>query len=364
VPAGGQLLRVTEPPLAGVPPEQARRVRWVAPRLVAEVEYGSWTADNMLRHAVFKGVRDDRPPTDAVPEEPRADAATVPVPASVRLTHPDRLYWPDAGITKQGLAEFYAAIWDWIAPHVVDRPLSLVRCPEGVEGECFFQKHAWAGLHGSVTQARDGDEELLVIHDLEGLTSLVQAGVLEIHPWGATRHDLDRPDRLVFDLDPGEGIPWPEVIAAALEVRTRLKDIGLESFVKTSGGKGLHVVVPVRPEHSWDEAKDFTLRLAAGMAKDAPGRFTARLSKGGRKGRIFIDYLRNGRGATAVATYSTRARAGAPVSTPLGWEELTTEIRADHYRVGNLLHRLRHLPGDPWAGFAALAQSIPDLDRR
>jgi bifunctional non-homologous end joining protein LigD len=354
-----ELLRVTEPPLDGVPPEQARRVRWVAPRLVAEVEYGSWTTDNVLRHAVFKGVRDDKLPTDAVPEEPTATAAPASVPASVRLTHPDRLYWPDAGITKQGLAEFYAAIWDWIAPHMVNRPLSLVRCPEGIDGECFFQKHAWAGLHASVSRVRDRDEELLVIHDLEGLTSLVQAGILEIHPSGATVNDLDRPDRLVLDLDPGEGVPWDEVIAAALEVRARLKALGLESFVKTSGGKGLHVVVPVRPHVTWDEAKDFTLRLAAGMAKDAPRRFTARLGKGHRKGRIYIDYLRNARGATAVAAYSTRARLGAPVSTPLAWAELTTEVRADHYRVSNLLHRLRHLPGDPWEGFAALAQSIP-----
>jgi bifunctional non-homologous end joining protein LigD len=362
--------RVAAPSMEGIPPEDARKVRWVAPRLVTEVEYGSWTAGGVLRRAVFKGVRDDKPAAASAPEErPEVVTQTARVPASVRLTHPDRIYWPDAGVTKQGLAEFYAAIWDWIAPHVVDRPLSLVRCPEGIDGECFFQKHAWAGLHRSVTRVRDSEEELLVIRNLEGLTSLVQAGVLEIHPWGAIVNDPDRPDRVVFDLDPGEGVAWPEVIAAALEVRARLAAIKLESFVKTSGGKGLHVAVPVRPAHSWDEVNwdevnGFARRLAEDMAKEAPRRFTARLGKKGRSGRIFIDYLRNGRGATAVAAYSTRARSGAPVSTPLAWEELTPEVRADHYRVGNLLNRLRYLTSDPWEGFTTLAQSLPEHSSR
>jgi bifunctional non-homologous end joining protein LigD len=359
------VLRVAEPPLEGVPPEYAQKVRWVAPRLVAEVEYGSWTAGGVLRRAVFKGVRDDKPAAASAPEEkPEVVAEAAGLPASVRLTHPDRIYWPDAGITKQGLAEFYAAIWDWIAPHMVNRPLSLLRCPEGIEGECFFQKHAWAGVHRSVSRIRDREEELLFIHNLEGLTSLVQAGVLEIHPWGATVNDPDRPDRVVFDLDPGEGVAWPEVIAAALDVRSRLAAIELESFVKTSGGKGLHVVVPMHPKHSWDDVNGFARQLAENMAKEAPRRFTARLGKKGRLGRIFIDYLRNGRGATAVAAYSTRARLGAPVSTPLAWEELTPEVRADHYRVGNLLNRLRYLTSDPWEGFSTLAQSLPAHSRR
>jgi bifunctional non-homologous end joining protein LigD len=359
------LLRVAELPVSDVPTELTRRVRWVRPCLVAEVEYGSWTAGNVLRQAVFKGVRDDKPAPESVVRE-EADAAVLApsVPESVPLTHPDRVYWPDVGITKQGLAEFYATIWDWIAPHVANRPLSLLRCPDGSDGQCFFQKHAWAGVHESVSRVRDREEEVLVIHNLEGLTSLVQAGVLEIHPWGAAFTDLDRPDRLVFDLDPGDGVTWTEVIAAALEVRARLKTDGLESFVKTSGGKGLHIVVPVRPTHPWDEAKDFARRLAAAMAKDMPRRFTTRPGNTRRTGRIFVDYLRNARGATAIAAYSTRARPGAPVSTPLAWEELTPEIRADHYRVGNLLSRLRHLSGDPWEGFAALAQSLPSPARR
>jgi bifunctional non-homologous end joining protein LigD len=313
---------------------------------------------------VFKGVRDDKPaPENVVREEADAAVAAPSVPESVPLTHPDRVYWPDVGITKQGLAEFYATIWDWIAPHVVNRPLSLLRCPEGSDGQCFFQKHAWAGVHESVSHVRDREEEVLVIHNLEGLTSLVQAGVLEIHPWGAAIPDLDRPDRVVVDLDPGDGVTWTEVIAAALEVKARLKSDGLESFVKTSGGKGLHIVVPVRPTHPWDEVKDFARRLAAAMAKDMPRRFTTRPGNTRRTGRIFVDYLRNARGATAIAAYSTRARSGAPVSTPLAWEELTPEIRADHYRVGNLLSRLRHLAADPWEGFAALAQSIPTSRR-
>ena len=340
-----------------------RGVRWARPELVAEIEYRGWTHDNRLRHAAFKGLREDKDPREVVREdaasaEPLADAP--PALASAHLTHPDRILWEDEGLTKQGLAEFYAEIADWILPHVVDRPLSLLRCPSGSQKECFFQKRAWAGLDESlVRRVNVGDTEVLAIKDLRGLLALVQAGVLEIHPWGSMLRSVEKPDRIVFDLDPGEGVFWPSVVEGALDVRARLKDLGLESFVKTTGGKGLHVVVPLRPSADWNGVKAFAERVALAMAKDSPDRYTATLAKRAREGRIFIDYLRNTRGATAVAPYSTRARKGAPVSTPLAWEELSPDVPSNHYTVTNLAKRLKGLD-DPWARFFKVRQKLPD----
>jgi bifunctional non-homologous end joining protein LigD len=203
------------------------------------------------------------------------------------------------------------------------------------------------------------DEPMLVVDDIEGLLSLVQANVLEIHPWGSTLAELDRPDRLIFDLDPGEGVVWSDVVAAAIEVRERLRDaFKLESFVKTTGGKGLHVVVPLFPAVAWGPAKAFCKAFAEAMAADSPGRYLARMTKSARTGKIFIDYLRNGRGATAVAAYSTRAREGASVSTPLGWGELTQAIKSDHFRISNLGRRLASLQRDPWSDFFAVKQRL------
>lgn len=285
--------------------------------------------------------------------------------AGVELTHPDRILWGGQGLTKQGLAEFYAGIADLILPHVVRRPLSLVRCPSGTGKACFFQKHAWAGLHKAIREidVPGDDRKMLMIEDVAGLVALVQAGVLEIHPWGTSLGTLKRPDRLIFDLDPGEGADWADVVAAAREVRTRLADEGLESFVKTSGGKGLHVVVPVRPEAGWAEARAFTERIARAMAADNPRRYLATMAKAARAGRIFVDYLRNGQGATAVAPYSTRARPNAPVSTPLEWGELSEEIRGDRFTVANLASRLARLARDPWAGIGDIRQTVPPASR-
>jgi bifunctional non-homologous end joining protein LigD len=200
---------------------------------------------------------------------------------------------------------------------------------------------------------------MLAIYDLEGLIGLVQAGVLEIHPWGATVDDLEHPDRLIFDLDPGEGVAWEAVLAAAAETRQRLKDLGLESFVKTSGGKGLHVMVPIEPELEWDRVKAFTKTITDAMAADAPDRYVATMSKQLRRGKIYVDYLRNGRGATAVAPYSTRALPGAPVSTPLQWRELSKAIRPDHFNIDNLRQRLAFLKRDPWEGYFEIRQRLP-----
>jgi bifunctional non-homologous end joining protein LigD len=354
------------PPFAdALPAEASRRVRWVRPELVAEVEYRGWTADGLLRHASFKGLRDDKDPYEVVIERTgaAAEAPMVTDHGGIKLTHPDRVLWPDQGLTKQGLASFYAEIADWILPHVVDRPLALVRCPSGTEKACFFAKHPWAGMHEAVSRVCIGDEEAVAIHDMAGLMALVQAGVLEIHPWGASLPDAERPDRIVMDLDPDESVDFAAVIGAAREIRDRLAALGLESFVKTTGGKGLHVVAPLTPAAGWDEVKAFTAALAEAMERDSPGRYTRTMAKSARTGRIFVDYLRNGRGATAVAAYSTRARAGAPVAVPLGWEELSTTLTPGFFTVENLPTRLQHLQSDPWSEIWSLRQRLPTTRR-
>lgn len=362
-------LRRADAPFADkLPREAARDARFSEARLVCEVEFRGWTADGSLRHAVFKGLREDKSPEEVTREHPGggadapADGAGAVPPravAKVRLTHPDRVLWDDAGLTKQGLAEFYAEIAERVLPHVANRPLSLVRCPDGAAGTCFYQKHAFAGMDASVARIQVGDDEALAIQDIDGLMALVQASTLEIHPWGSTLDEPERPDRIVFDLDPDEGLGWADTLAAAVTVRERLLQAGLESLVKTTGGKGLHVVVPLVPRAGWAEVKAFAQGVAAGLARDMPERFTATLSKRARAGRLFIDYLRNGRGSTAIAAYSTRARAGAPVSTPVAWEELPTLAAANAYRVDNLLTRLDHLPIDPWRDIQRLARPLP-----
>lgn len=352
-----------------LPAAASRGVKWVRPELVAEVEFRGWTHDGMVRQGSFQGLREDKDPREVVRETAEQAAPTASPGAAIlekaHLTHPDRVLWEDEGITKLGLAEFYTEIADWILPHIVNRPLSLLRCPGGSQKECFFQKHAWAGLDEDLIQrVRVGEDEAVGIQDLSGLLALVQAGVLEIHPWGSTLKNPEKPDRLVFDLDPGEGVSWDAVVQGANDVRDYLQDLNLVSFVKTSGGKGLHVVVPLRPKASWDEAKAFAAGVAAAMTKANPGLYTDTMAKRARTGRIFIDYLRNGRGATAVAAYSTRARAGAPVSTPLAWEELPTIRSGNQYRIGNLAARLSHLQGDPWADFGGVDQVVPKAVRR
>jgi bifunctional non-homologous end joining protein LigD len=372
--AAEELFRLLDPQRVPAPSARvgadadARGVRWVAPRHVAEVEYRTWTSAGQLRHASFQGLREDKAAEDAVAEPApkpvakargRARAPAAPS-AAPKLTHPDRVYWEEAGVTKAGLADYYLAVWEWIAPHVAHRPLSLVRCPDGAGAKCFFQKHAWTGLDEVAVTVNDiGDDTALSIAGPEGLVALAQAGVLEIHPWGARIEDVERPDRLIFDLDPGEGVGFEEVERAAIDLRDRLAAMDLTTFVKTTGGKGLHVVLPIAPEQDWETAKAFTQSVAESMARDERGRFTAKLAKASRGGRIFVDYLRNGRGATAVAAFSPRARPGAPVSTPLAWDELGTGIGPAHFTVTTLFRRLEMLPRDPWEGFHAARQRLP-----
>jgi bifunctional non-homologous end joining protein LigD len=280
--------------------------------------------------------------------------------AHVHLSHPDRVYWVDVGVTKQQLAEYYAAIWDWIAPHIIHRPLAVVRCPEGTKGQCFFQKHVAAGITDTKLRRQvDAKEKDVIVADhVDDLVSLVQSGVLEIHVRGSTLERLEACDRLVFDLDPGDGVVWKDIVAAAGEVRDRMSGLKLESFVKLSGGKGLHVVVPIAGV-DWDTAKSFAQQIAFAMAADAPARYVAKATKSLREKRIFIDYLRNSREATSVAAYSTRARAGAPVSTPVTWNELSRTHSSDQFTVLNLDKRLRSLSADPWAEIARIKQSLP-----
>lgn len=354
------LKRPTSPFPDRLPSAAARNVRWVKPALVAEIELRGWTSDGMLRHAAFKGLREDKDPREVVREKAQAVSGSGRRQSpDLGLTHPDRVFWPDTGLTKQGLAEYYLEIADWILPHIVDRPLSLVRCPSGTEEACFFQKHAWSGMGKAVRRRTIAGDEIIFIEDLDGLIALVQSGVLEIHPWGSTLRSIEKPDRITIDLDPADDVPWTALIDAALEVRDRLSHLGLESFVKTTGGKGLHVVVPLKPKAGWDEVKAFAEMLARDMARDNPGRYVATMAKQARKDRIFIDYLRNGRGATAVAPYSTRARPGAPVSTPLAWHELSPSIRPNHFTVANLPTRLAHLKNDPWAELPEIGQVLP-----
>ena len=280
----------------------------------------------------------------------------------MHLTHPDRVYWPDAGITKRDLADYYAAVWDWIKPHIVGRALSLVRCPEGIDGEHFFQKHIAANIKSSPLRrvVAGKDHDVIAVETLDALLALVQSAALEIHVRGSRLDSLETCDRIVFDLDPGEGVAWQQMIAAARETRERLRAEKLESFVKLSGGKGVHVAVPIA-DADWDTAKRFAQRIATAMSADSPKLYLATMTKALRKGRVFVDYFRNSREATAVAPYSTRARPGAPVSAPVGWERLVRTAGGNDFTVRDIT---KHLRDDAWAEIGKVRQKLPAEPKR
>jgi bifunctional non-homologous end joining protein LigD len=288
--------------------------------------------------------------------------------AGVRVTSPGRILFSELGLTKEALARYYDAVSEWILPDLKNRPLSLVRCPQGPDEGCFFQKHidkAWSSeIERATVPESDGEGTYAVANSAAALVGLVQKGVIELHVMGATTRALDKPDRVVFDLDPDAGVPWREVIAATRLTRDVLEGAGLETFLKTSGGKGLHVVVPLAPRHDWDEVKEFARAVAQKLADDAPKRFTAKMAKSERTGRIFIDWLRNAPGATTVAAYSVRARKGAPVSTPLHWDELGPRMRTGAYHAGNVVRRLQGLHSDPWKAFRRKSQSLSAAVKR
>ncbi len=312
------------------------------------------------------------------PETNEADHPSVSAPArdgsitfeGVRLTHPGRVLYPEQQITKLALADYYYAIRDWALAELRNRPLSLVRCPEGQGKECFYQKHATPAVpevigRVEIPEGAGADPGIYTfVKDLPGLIAMVQMGVLEIHPWGSTVAKLETPDRITFDLDPDVGLPWERVTEAAIEMREALLGIGLKSFPKTTGGKGLHVVVPIAPKLEWDPVKEFSKWVAERFVVAYPDRFTSNMAKRARTGRIFIDYLRNGRGATAIGAYSPRARPGAPVATPLFWEEVENGVTPDRFTVVTVPARLARLGSDPWAEMRTLRQSISARVRR
>jgi len=372
-------IKTAAPPISGAAGRE-KSVVWVKPDLVAEVEFRSWTADGNIRHASFQGLREDKPaeevvaetarsgqdagksePGEAPPRTNRAATTKARGKSSVNLSNPAKMLWPEAGLTKIGLLEHYERVWPRMERFVVNRPLALVRAPDGVGGgQRFFQKHASPGMPEAVYRAYDPEdkEELLYIKDFNGLSALVQLGVVEIHLWGAAMDALDTPDQIVFDLDPDEGLGVEEVRKATLEVGDRLEQIGLPHLVKTSGGKGFHVVVPLKPKADWATVKTFAHDFAKAMEQSDPRRYTATLSKSARKGRIFIDYLRNARGATTVAPYSTRAKPKATVSVPITWQEVEQGIGPDHFTVDGkpLAEALRK--ADPWADYEKLRRAL------
>ncbi len=352
----------------------SRGVRWATPRLVGEVSFTEWTADGRLRHPSFLGLREDKPASDVVRErgpapaasrsssEPAGDGAAV---AGVALTHPDKVLWPGQGVTKRALAAYYEAVAERMLPFVAERPLMLLRCPEGHGKACFFQKHLGEetppGLRGVEIAERGGRKAYVAIdpaRGLEGLVSLVQRGVLEIHGWGSRADRVTAPDRVVFDLDPAPDVPFPRVVEAALEIRRRLKALGLASFAKTTGGKGLHVEAPLARVHDWRQVSEFARGIARALEAEEPDRYVSQASKAKRRGRIFVDWLRNARGATAVAPYSTRARPGATVATPLAWDEVKKGLRPERFTVETVPARVARRR-DPWAGYHRLAQRLP-----
>jgi DNA ligase D len=281
----------------------------------------------------------------------------------VRLTSPDKILWHEQGITKGELADYYVEIADFMLPHVAGRPVTMVRCPTGAEKKCFYQRHAASGVLEQLKEVTipGFDEPYLYIEDVAGLIAMVQMGTLEIHPWGVRIEAPDRPDRIIFDLDPDEALGFADVVSAAIEVRQRLGALGLASFVKTTGGKGLHVVLPIEPIADWRAAKGFAKAFSEIMAADSPDRYLTKISKAEREGRIFIDYLRNDPTSTAGGPYSTRSRPGAPVATPLEWEELAEPFDPKAFTVETVPARLRALARDPWQDMDEVAQRLPDL---
>jgi bifunctional non-homologous end joining protein LigD len=389
-------------PFAEVPAEARRGVHWVEPELVAEVAFLGWTRDGRLRHPSFHGLREDRAAADVVRERPAdlpaggkersvskrkpttpaagdatakkrvskrkaaapRDAATAKRAApskeagrvrvaGIAVSNPAKVLFPDPGITKGEIAEYYEKVAPWMLPHVANRPLTLLRCPDGYDGECFFQKNA-AGLPDAVERVeipdlKGGKPSIYgVVRDAAGIVALLQMGVLEIHVWGSMAAHLERPDRIVFDLDPDPGVSWDDVVEGARLVRATLAKLGLTSHPMLTGGKGIHVVLHVDPDYDWPIVKEFSHAVVKTIMRSDPGRYIDVASKKRREGKIFLDYLRNGRGATAVAPYSTRSRPGARVAVPIDWKELDSGLRSDAFDVRTVLERLSRMRSDPW----------------
>jgi bifunctional non-homologous end joining protein LigD len=358
-----------------------RGARWVKPAAVAEVYYRGIGNKDLLRQPSLKTMRTDKTPADLADSD-RAGSKPKPAKktaaegrrsaasksAGIAITHPDRVVFPDDGYTKQDVADYYASVMQWFLPGVVNRPTSVIRCPEGTAKACFFQKHMIQGLKhvGSAKLKEESGAQATYIYplDADSVIELVQFGVLEFHPWGSTIEQPDRADRVVFDLDPGDNVAWPRVVAAARLMRKLLAQLGLESFLRTTGGKGLHVVVPLNPGCAWPQVKDFAQAFAATVAQAHPLEFIATASKARRGGKIYVDYLRNSRGATSVASYSLRARSGAPVAMPLRWSELGKLKSGRDFDIRSAPKRMARMRADPWAGIDDVRQDLDDVTRK
>lgn len=348
-------LKVDDCPFHPAPAPTKDKITWVKPMLVAEVRYAERTEAGSLRHPSFLGLRDDKDVKDVMPESKQ----TVTIP--IKLTKPDKVFFPGIGLTKGGLAEYYVRVADRILPLIKDRPIAVLRCPDGTQGECFVQKHLSQGMPPELAQAIPGDdEETIRVRDVKDLLQLVQYGCVEIHTWGTHFQNIENPDLLVFDLDPSPDVEFATTKEAALVLREYLKACGMESFVKTTGGKGFHIAVAVSPGCSWTVLKSAAKRAAEDLDSLVPGKFVTNMSKAKRKGRIFIDYLRNGRGATFVAPYSVRAREGAPVSVPIAWDDLPLLKTPGQYTVVNLEEWTAAIGTDPWHGMKGAAVEITD----
>ena len=355
-------------PLAGkLTSAQARGVSWVEPQLVGEVEFAEWTKEGILRQASFIALRSDKPAEQIVRERPSSTSGPArtksstkdsgkPVVAGVPISNPQRIIDPESGTTKLQLAQFYEEVADWLLVHLNNRPVSLVRAPGGVGGEQFFQKHA---EHLAIPNIKHldpkldpGHARLMEIDNLPALIGAVQMGCIELHTWGATSDRIETPDHFVLDLDPDPALPWRSMQEATRLTLSVLDELGLQAFLKTSGGKGIHIIVPLARRADWDTVKAFAKAIAQFMARELPERFTAISGPKNRVGKIFIDYLRNGRGASTVAAYSVRARPGLPVSVPIAREELDDVRSAQQWTVDNLQRRLEGLKQNPWQGYA------------
>jgi len=371
------------PAFAAISPMAMQNAIWVRPDLVGQVAFASWSKDDQVLRASFKGLRDDKPPTDVVreaqtagivssieasqPEKKTAGREAVgrspKMPTAFGITRPTKVLDDKSGMTKQQLADYYAAVADRMLPHIADRPLSVLRCPNGVGSQCFFQKHVSPGLPNAIrsvsiaNKKTSGKKDFLTLNTAEGLIGLAQLGVLEIHPWGSKNGSIERPDRVIFDLDPDEGIAWPALAAAALELKSLLKEFEFTSFLKSTGGKGLHVVLPIEPEHEWPVIKQFSRALVLKMEKANPGLYITNMVKAARKNRIYLDYLRNDREATAIAAFSTRARPGVPVAVTLDWKELKAPVKPA-FHVSDFTSWKGRLAKDPWKGIQQQRQRL------
>ncbi|MGI8853501.1 MAG: DNA ligase D [Methyloceanibacter sp.] len=368
-------------PFEEVPREERKDAVWLEPKLVCQIAFTEKTRDGRLRHPSFKGLRDDKKAPEVHNEqsddEEAGMATTKTAPAKkagditfdgIKLTNPDKVYYPDIGLTKLDVARYYEAIAPHILAYVAKRPISLVRCPDGIQGQHFFQRHAMKGMSEAIKQVPisggESKKPYLYIDSEKGLFGLVQIGSLEIHDWGVSLAHIKEPDRLVLDLDPDEDLDFAVLKAAAEEVRDFLADLGLKSFLKATGGKGLHLVAPITPKQGWPEVKSFAKAIADALVAARPGRYTANPLKRTRVGKIFVDYLRNQRGGSSIANYSTRAKKGAPVASPLRWDELKSLTSGAPYTVKTLPARLKKLKSDPWEGFFSTRQSITAKARK